>query len=380
MTRVSIFMSSFNHAPFLRGAIRSVLDQTYSDFELFILDDASSDESWNIVESFDDQRIHALRNPVNRNDKQEMKRILQQLTAGEFIAVHHSDNLWEPDKLQQQVDLLDAQPQVGAVFTHAMIIDEHGQPLTDHAHFYHRIFEQPNRSRHAWLNHFFYQGNALCHPSVLIRRKCYDQCGYYRNGFGQIPDLDLWVRLCLKYEIHVLPHKLVRFRVPSDQSNISGSRPATRVRYNFEFLQVLDHYRSLSTFEDLLQVFPDAEAYRRPAGSDPGYVLGRLALDARVTSPAMQLFGLNLLFEALGDPVRAIRIAELYGFTHKDFLALTGQRAAFAVEGVRGDIGEIWRIAGFLTRLREALFPAGSIQYRLLQAAYRRWMLNRRSL
>ena len=184
MTRVSIYMASYNHARYLREAIDSVLRQTFTDFELFIVDDASTDGSWEIIQGCSDPRIRALRNPVNRNDKQEMNRVIRDLAAGELIAVHHSDNVWEPDKLQRQVELLDVHPEVGAVFTNAQVIDEHGAPLRNQAHFYFSIFAQPNRSRHQWLRRFFYQGNALCHPSVLIRRCCYDECRFLSRRAG----------------------------------------------------------------------------------------------------------------------------------------------------------------------------------------------------
>ena len=66
--KVSIYLSSFNHAKYLRESIESVLNQTFSDFELFIEDDSSSDDSWSIIQSYNDPRITANRNKINRND------------------------------------------------------------------------------------------------------------------------------------------------------------------------------------------------------------------------------------------------------------------------------------------------------------------------
>ena len=189
------------------------MNQTFSDFELFIIDDASTDESWAIIKSFSDPRIRALRNETNWNDKEMMRRVIFEMAHGEYIAIHHSDNIWKPEKLQKQVDFLDLHSEVGAVFTNVQFIGEDGKPFEDSSHFDTNIFDQPNKTRHEWLNFFFYRGNALCHPSILIRKKCYADCGFYRNGFVQMPDLEMWVRLCLKYEIFVIPEKLIGNRV-----------------------------------------------------------------------------------------------------------------------------------------------------------------------
>ncbi|MGB7962187.1 MAG: glycosyltransferase family 2 protein, partial [Propionicimonas sp.] len=157
-------MSSYEHERYLRRSIDSVLNQAFSDFELFILDDASTDSSWEIIQTYTDPRIHPLRNPVNRNDKVVMRQVIAESASGEYFAVHHSDNTWQPGKLQAQVDFLETHPQTGAVFTNALAIDENDREITDEKNWFTYIFDQPNRSREEWLNFFFYHGNALCHP------------------------------------------------------------------------------------------------------------------------------------------------------------------------------------------------------------------------
>ncbi len=373
MSKVTIYMSSYNHAKYLTAAIQSVLDQTFADFELFILDDASKDESWTIIQSFSDPRIRSHRNPVNRNDKEWMRKVVFEMGTGEYIAIHHSDNVWEPGKLQKQVDFLDKYAEAGAVFTNARIIDENSAPSKNKGHFYYSIFNQPNRSRFEWLNTFFYHGNVLCHPSTLIRKKCYEECGFYRNGFAQIPDLDMWVRLCLKYEIHVLPEKLVQFRIPPNDQFVSGSRPESRIRYHFEFLQVLENYLEIPSFQELTRVFPSAVRYSRKEGSDIGYVLARVALETSGQMTA-RLFGLNILFDALNDPARMNRIKELYDFSQKDFIALTAKNDVFSMELGR-EFGNIrtspaWRVAQVLHRITIFLFPPGSVRLMVVKRIF----------
>ena len=325
-------MTSYNHAEFLRESIDSVLNQTYPEFELIIWDDASSDDSWFIINSYSDPRIRTIRNNTNQRWVANINKAISEVSTGEYIAIHTSDDIWEPEKLQKQVDFLDAHPQFGAVFTNAQTIDENGKRFKDKSHFYYKIFSQPNRSRYEWLNFFFYKGNALCHPSVLIRRKCHDDCGLYRNGFNQIDDFDMWVRLCLKYEIHVIPEKLVRFRVQSNEINTSGNRPDTRIRWQFEMLQVLEDYLKIPTYEELVKIFPAAQKYYRQDSCDIGYVLSMVALETTNDNPLFCLFGIKLLFDAINDPDRARKINQLYGFSQKDFITLTAKYDVFSTE------------------------------------------------
>jgi glycosyltransferase involved in cell wall biosynthesis len=330
MPKVSVILTSYNHAKYISHSIESVLQQTYTDFELIIGDDASTDESWSIINTYRDPRIRAFRNDIN-SAGQQLNTAIETLAQGEYIAVHHSDDIWESNKLTWQVDFLESHSEFGAVFTDALAIDEDGDPLINSTHAYSNIFSQPNRTRHQWLNFFFCRGNALCHPSVLIRKECYNHCGLYRNGLGLLPDFDMWVRLCLKHEIYVLPEKLVRFRVRTDEANTSGNRPEVRIRGSVEYFVILKRFLSVSSFEELATIFPEAEKYYRTDGFNLKYVLGMVALEKRPFS-FTELFGIQLLFELLEDPVQAGRIKSIYDFDYQDLIRITGQCDVFRVE------------------------------------------------
>ncbi len=333
LTRVSVILTSYNHAKYLRESIESVLNQTYADFELIIGDDASTDESWEIIQSFTDPRIIAYRHETTRMGIIN-ELVLSGKLRGDYIAIHHSDDVWEAQKLEKQVAFLDDNPQVGAIFTNVLLIGENGEPFFDEAQSDQKtVFDQPYRTRYEWLNYFFCVGNALCHPSVLIRRACYEDCGVYRHGLLQLGDFDLWIRLCLKYEIYTLPEKLFRLRVRANETNASANRPDSRIRRQFEFLKVLDNYRNVLTFDELLKIFPSVADYSRLEGFDAGFILGMISLETETFYGSVtHLFGLTLLFEALNDPDRSSRIAALYGFTQKDFAELSARYDVFSFE------------------------------------------------
>lgn len=332
MPKVTVILTSYNHAKYLRGAIESVLNQTFTDFELIIGDDASTDESWDIIQSYTDPRIFAYKHETARQGIIN-ELILSGKISSDYIAIQHSDDIWEPQKLEKQVPILDENINIGAVFTDVYVIGENNELFEENTHPYQTVFNQPNRSRYEWLNYFFNIGNALCHPSVLIRRACYEDCGVYRYGLGQLGDFDLWVRLCLKYDIHILPKKLIRLRIRENEMNASANRPDARIRRQFESLQILDNFRNIVTFDELQQIFPTAEKYVKSDGFDTGFILGMISIESETSyGNITYLFGLTLLFEALNDPARSSKIAKLYNFNQQDFFKLNARQDIFSVE------------------------------------------------
>ena len=333
MPLVSVILTSYNHDRFIKEAIESVLNQTFKDFELIIWDDASIDNSWKIIESIEDSRIKAIRNETNQGPTYGVNKAIFAIAQGKYIAIHHSDDLWEINKLQKQVDFLESNTEFGAVFTNALIIEESGNPMVDENHFYFKIFSQPKRNRFEWLNYFFVHGNALCHPSVLVRKQCYLDCGQYRGMLAQLPDLDMWIRLCFKYEIHVLEERLVRFRILSGEQNTSASRCDTRIRHNYEYYKLLQQYDNLLNHENIFIIFPDYIAYDRGIETDTGYILAKMCLDSNLF--LAWLLALEILFDILNDPKRKNVVEEKYGFNVKKFILLTGEKDLFSREEIQ---------------------------------------------
>jgi len=341
MPRVSIVIAAYNHEKYVRECIQSVLDQTYQDFEIVITDDGSTDGTVNIIKEFDDSRIHLYTHAENKGACAARNNCIRKST-GEYIAVLNSDDAWEPTKLEKQVAYLDGHPEIGAVFTKVAFINESSIVIgpTDYRRFY--IFDVKNRTRYAWLNYFFSRGNCLCHPSVLIRRKCYDEVGLYDERMANLPDMDMWVRLCLKYDIHILDEKLVRFRIMADKSSASADKPSTQIRSNFDYLQILNHYLAINSREVFLKIFPEAEKYGIVEEEYIPYFLGRLAVD--IGTRMWHLWGLQTLFNFLGRKGTAIDLEKKYGFRYRDFYELAAQHDIFNIIAMREKVAQINQI------------------------------------
>lgn len=333
MPRVSVILTSFNHEKYLSESIDSVLNQTYRDLEIIVLDDASTDDSWEIIKKYSDPRMKALRSQGGGEINLFVNKVISEISQGEYVAIHHSDNIWEVDKLAKQVAFLDKNPNIGATFTNVTLISDDGSPIEDPSHYYLDIFNHINRSRYEWLRLFFTRQSALCHPSVLIRKSIYSECGFYSPWLWQIDDFDLWVRLLMKYDIHVMPEKLTRFRVRTDEANTSGNRRDSRIRSAYEYLKFLGNYRDIQNFAELCAIFPEAEKYDRGEDTDLLFALGLTALEV-VKPPFGKLFALDLLQEAINDPVRRVAIRSAYDFGIRDLVQLTGDHDVFSLEEV----------------------------------------------
>ena len=321
MPRITVILSSLNHAKYLAAAIESVLDQTFTDFEFFIVDDASEDESWEIIERYRDPRIVALRNQKRMRGAYGFNEVILNRSQGEYISIHHSDDIFSPYKLERQLAYLDANPEVGAVFSRVEVIDDEGFPFLDQSHFYSSVFQQHNRNRFDWLRYFFFQGNCLCHPSLLARRSAYLAAGLYDRRFGQIPDFELWIRMCLQHEIHILDEPLVKFRVRAGEANQSGDRQETKVRSANEHLLALRHYATIEDTLTLHRIFSEIPEHC----SSRFAALHHLALLAmRTGSGTQRAFGLELLYSMMADADTAAELEKI-GFGYTDLIALSGQ-------------------------------------------------------
>ncbi len=314
---VSVVMASYNHERFVGEAVESVLAQTLQDFEFIVTDDGSADRTADIVASYDDKRIHLKRFERNRGACIALNEGVR-TARGRYIAVINSDDAFVAEKLDIQARYLDAHPEVAAVFSWVQVIDDDGAPFADPTHQYYSVFEQANRTRYEWLCRFFTQGNCLCHPTLMIRRQAYGQVGCYDERLQQLPDLDMWVRLCLRHEIQVLSDRLIRFRVRADQGNASGSTPDAAARALWEYRRILDHYLRLSA-QEVTRVFPQCDTGDGIEDRDVPYLLARIALDTR--TGVRELFGLETLYGLLGT-ADAARLEQRFGFTATDLLRL----------------------------------------------------------
>jgi glycosyltransferase involved in cell wall biosynthesis len=292
---VSVVMPSYNHGAFIADAIRSVLDQSFQDFEILITVEASTDNTLDVIRSFPDPRIRTEVLTKNSGDAIARNNAIRR-ARGEFVSMLDSDDCFLPGKLERQVSFLRANPNVALSFGMPKPVDESGNPVSNTWNPFYIPFSHAAPSRQQWLRHFFSHSNCLCHSTVVCRRSVFETVGLYDPRFRSLADFDLWVRACMRYEIDLMRDELVAYRILQGERNMSAPGPENAIRFWFEYFQVLKHYIHLPP-ELAHKVFAeDIARLGIDTSSEYRYWLGGIA--TQIETPIHPLFGLDLLFAA----------------------------------------------------------------------------------
>lgn len=208
---ISVLMSTYNRAAYVRQAIDSVLTQTYKDLELIIVDDGSTDNTREIIESYEDDRIRYM--PLAQNSFYcYAANYGLKSCKGDYVAFINSDDEWLPEKLEKQLHFMEENPTCGACFSEVYLMDGEGLDITDEVPGMRDVFATRFESRKEWMNYLIRIGNCLCHPSALVRKNILDEIGGFNLMYCQLADHDLWIRILEKASVYVMEERLIRFR------------------------------------------------------------------------------------------------------------------------------------------------------------------------
>jgi len=212
MPRVTVLSAIYKDAAFVRQAIESVLAQTFTDFELLIMNDASVDDSRTIAASYNDPRIRIVDNDHNLGLTKSLNRGLA-LARGELIARFDGNDVCFPQRLAKQVEFLDEHPDVAVVGVQSTIIDTAGNRI--------RRAETHRPTTQAGIRWCSIFDTPLIHSGVMYRRSVvWDDLGGYDETFTVGQDNELWLRVGRKYRLANLDEKLMAVR--SDPRSISA--------------------------------------------------------------------------------------------------------------------------------------------------------------
>jgi glycosyltransferase involved in cell wall biosynthesis len=205
MPRISVLLRVYNGERYLPQAIDSILQQSFGDLELYVLDDGSEDRSLAIAraKAARDSRVIVV-NGEHRGLVDGLN-IGLGMAKGEFIAIMDADDISFRDRFKYQVGFLDTHPECCAVGTQAMRIDEDGLPVN--------CFKVPKHHDQIDGDHMCGLGAGIIHPSVMMRTSAVAQIGGYRPEFVWAEDYDLFLRLAEIGKLANLPQVLLQYRV-----------------------------------------------------------------------------------------------------------------------------------------------------------------------
>ena len=241
MPLVSVIMPVYNCERFVKESIDSILSQTYKDFEFIILNDGSTDGTWDIVKSYKDDKIilcdssENIKIPRRRNQGIKMAK-------GKYIAIHDGDDISLPNRLELQVNFLETHPNVFCVGGHADKIDEYGKVSgqMDYPPINHDEIEQ---------QYAFSPTNPIIDPTTMFRRDDFLEIGGYseNKAIYTVPDFDLWGRALLAGKKFAnMMVKLIQYRINPDGMTLKNKMAMIR-----SHVMVVTNYHKSLNFKSL---------------------------------------------------------------------------------------------------------------------------------
>ncbi|MEM6401603.1 MAG: glycosyltransferase [Cyanobacteria bacterium P01_D01_bin.116] len=201
MTKVSVIVPAYNAMTYLPKTIESVLKQTFTDFEVIIVNDGSSDgiEQW--VDTITDNRVKLI---SQKNQGAATARNTGIADAkGAYIAFIDSDDLWEPTKLKKQVHCLDKNPDVGLVYAWISSIDKNGNNRG-------KIYAS-NSEGNVWEK-LIEENIVRSGSAAMVRRDCFEELGVFDQNLRFAEDWEMWIRIARNYSFAVIKEPLVYYR------------------------------------------------------------------------------------------------------------------------------------------------------------------------
>ncbi|ULL17000.1 glycosyltransferase [Paenibacillus sp. H1-7] len=207
---ISVVMAVYNGEKYVEEAVRSVLNQTYPHFELIIVDDGSTDRTWEILEAIDDPKVKIIHQDKNHGAASCLNLGIEH-AKGDWIAIHDADDISEPNRLEEQALYLQTHP--GRIGVSSLIAGRIGNEIVVHneeVHYYNLILD------HGQIINTRLFSCYLCHGTVVFSKKAFYAVGRYNPKYKISYDYDLWLRLFQISPIEKIPKVLYHYRLRED--------------------------------------------------------------------------------------------------------------------------------------------------------------------
>ena len=248
MPKITVLMPVYNCELYIQEAVDSILNQTYTDFEFLILDDASTDQTVSIIKNYKDSRIQLIEKPLNTGYTNSLNYGLQ-LAKGKYIARMDGDDISFSERFARQVSYLEANPDVVLCGTSYKIIGND------------KKLSFPEN--HDAIKLALLRGNCIAHPSVMIKKKILDDFSIiYDTSKEPAEDYDMWVRLLCIGNLHIIQDVLLEYRIYNTQVSKKRAEEQKKndIKIKFQLFNYLDIKIEADEREFLTNFFKEKEA------------------------------------------------------------------------------------------------------------------------
>lgn len=245
MPKFSVVISVYNKEDHIAGTLQSVLNQTYSDFEIIIVNDASTDTSERVIRGIKDERISYYASAINQGAGATRNTGISK-SSGEYIALLDGDDVWEPTFLEEILRLQVALPQ-HAVFATAVLVEDKARSVPSRYSF-------DTSSNGEFLDLDYFESSLintiLTSSSAVVHQSVFKNIGTYDSTIKSGQDTDLWIRIGLEYRIGFSTKQLVTYRY-TPHSLFKSVRSVTDRPDFLKFIKQEKKHPALKKFIDL---------------------------------------------------------------------------------------------------------------------------------
>jgi GT2 family glycosyltransferase/glycosyltransferase involved in cell wall biosynthesis len=260
--KVSVVIPAYNHEKYVGEAIQSVLDQTFQDLELIIINDGSTDNTETEILKFKDERIRYF-SQENRGLSATLNRGIE-LARGEYFNFLPSDDAFFPEKLATQLKAFEESKEIGVVFSYHLVVGGEGKEVKDDPIV--DWFTVPFETKEEIFPALF-ERDFLSAPTALIKMECFEKAGRFDESLKTAQDYDMWMRILKYYDLRLIKRPLLRYRWHGANLTYQAT-PETELERAKVLLKAYNNLKIEDIFPSLHQrkdAFAYAEAYEKLA-------------------------------------------------------------------------------------------------------------------
>ena len=319
---VSVLTSVYNAEHIIEETLRSVMEQTYKNLQIIVVDDCSTDRSREIIDRLaeEDSRIIKVYMPKNSHMCKASNEGYKYAT-GKYVAIIGHDDVWNPDKIEKQVMFMEANPEYAVAFTLVDIIDDNGRLSNGLCKHVYELFDQHNRTQEEWMDLLYSGVNVLCAPSAMIRKECLKDKPLYQFGLVQLQDYALWFDLLKDYPIYIIRERLMKYRqFIESQSNLSFGTSKIAQRLSNERNYIFKNVIMNMTKEQFIRFF---QKYFRCKDSQTKEEL--LCEKALLLLAKRNYYCIGMFIELFEEETTRLLLENKYQFYLTDFYVVNNQ-------------------------------------------------------
>ncbi|RZL40189.1 MAG: glycosyltransferase, partial [Pedobacter sp.] len=208
---VSVVIPCYNHEQYVEECILSVVNQTYRNVQLIVIDDGSKDKSVEVIEKLQAKYQFIFEAQNNIGLSSTLNKAIRKYCTGKYISIVASDDFWHPDKIKYQVEYYEQHEELGLVYCDVNIVNANSEVIDS--------FSLGSKTDHCTTEDIIRGISVIPALTVMVKKSIYDDIGLFDEE-TLVEDWDMWIRISLKYNIGFVDKKLAYYR--THDTNISS--------------------------------------------------------------------------------------------------------------------------------------------------------------